>query len=123
MEKISTTGNSRLEEFCSIIESIPPFDNLENWDINLLEAGITSLNMMRASNILRKHGFNISFSKMISNPFIASWWNLVKEDTVQKREVAIGEECITGPFQLTDVQYAYWMGRREQQILDGNASQ
>lgn len=121
MEKISTTGNSRLEEFCSIIESIPPFDNLENWDINLLEAGITSLNMMRASNILRKHGFNISFSKMISNPFIASWWNLVKEDTVQKREVAIDEECITGPFQLTDVQYAYWMGRREQQILGGNA--
>ena len=122
MDKSSITEKNRpLEEFCGIIEGIPPFDNLTNWDMNLLEAGITSMQMMRVSNILRKHGFKISFSKMISNPYISEWWNLVKKDTEQTSGIGTVTEGMTGPFQLTDVQYAYWMGRREQQILGGNA--
>lgn len=89
---------------------------------NLLEAGITSLQMMRISNSLRKQGYKISFAKMISDPYIKHWWDKVdigvKKETAKLTEKPQNSQ---NEFPLTDVQYAYWVGRKDGQVLGGNA--
>lgn len=83
---------------------------------NLLEAGITSLQMMRISNSLRKQGYKISFAKMISDPYIKHWWDKVdigvKKETAKLTEKPQNSQ---NEFPLTDVQYAYWVGRKDGQ--------
>lgn len=89
---------------------------------NLLELGITSLQMMRISNGLRKHGYMISFAKMISSPYIKQWWDKVEINAKRKSVnlLDIFQED-KKEYPLTDVQYAYWIGRKEGQVLGGNA--
>lgn len=89
---------------------------------NLLEAGVTSLQMMRISNGLRKNGYKISFAKMISDPYVNHWWDKVSVSVPNHNEdkTAIASNR-TDKFPLTDVQYAYWFGRKEGQVLGGNA--
>ena len=89
---------------------------------NLLEVGVTSLQMMRISNSLRKHGYKISFAKMIADPYVNHWWDKItmdgrKNTGTQKKRT----ENEKNEFALTDVQYAYWVGRKEGQVLGGNA--
>ncbi len=92
---------------------------------NLLELGLSSLQIMRLVNEWRKMGSKATFAELISSPCLGGWWPLLnkncrarletKEDKTEKREY----ENINTPFPLTDVQYAYWIGRREDQYLGG----
>lgn len=78
--------------------------------------------MMRISNALRKHGYKISFAKMISDPYVKHWWDNA-DINVKRKSVPPLETSNNSPkqFPLTDVQYAYWVGRKEGQVLGGNA--
>ncbi|MCG8640170.1 MAG: amino acid adenylation domain-containing protein [Desulfobacterales bacterium] len=92
---------------------------------NLLEFGLNSLKIMRLTNNWRRAGAQVTFVELISTPFLKDWWILLQKtneecpaedvDTIEKEVV----KATNRPFQLSDVQYAYWIGRRADQTLGG----
>lgn len=99
-----------------------------NDDQNLIELGLDSLTMMRLVSRWRRAGAAITFAEAISSPRLRDWWSLLqrpKEEAsgnAQAKERAENEDGAVpqrGPFPLTDVQYAYWIGRRDDQPLGG----
>ena len=75
-------------KFSSIVnEFLQEQMNEDFMEKNLLEAGVTSLQMMRISNALRKHGYKISFAKMISDPYVKHWKLLTLLLSIQLRQL------------------------------------
>lgn len=92
---------------------------------NLIELGLDSLKIMRLVNGWRRNGAKVTFGEMVSAPCLEEWWRLLQAET---RESSISEFSVEeseprdnagGPFPLTDVQHAYWVGRRDDQPLGG----
>lgn len=56
-------------------------DTLKKSDIkendNLIEKGLSSMQVMQLSGILKKEGLRISFAKLIEKPTLNSWFDLV----------------------------------------------
>ncbi|MBN3527026.1 non-ribosomal peptide synthetase [Paenibacillus apiarius] len=94
-------------------------------DQNLIELGLDSLQMMRMVNKWRRSGAAVTFSELIAAPRLREWWTLLNKQNKAIRAAytdAIGmegQEDVKGPFPLTDVQHAYWVGRRDDQPLGG----
>ena len=93
---------------------------------NLLELGLSSLTIMRLVNQWRKQGVKVSFGSLMENPTLEGWWALIQRSMKKKAgKKRVQESKITPekdmkqPFPLTDVQYAYWVGRDEEQALGG----
>lgn len=87
---------------------------------NLVQFGLSSIMVMQISSRLRKYGLRIPFAKLFSAPNLDAWIQLVEESEVKtKRTIKPNTniEVDNGPFRLTDVQYAYLVGREEEQIL------
>lgn len=92
-------------------------------DQNLIELGLDSLKIMRIVNKLRRQGQKVTFAKFMAAPALAEWLPLLSLD-VNKAAVPSGEAAevdrvLQGPFELTDVQYAYWVGRKDGEALGG----
>ena len=95
-----------------------------NPDSNLTQIGLNSIMIMKISAFLKRRGRNISFGDLIEQPTFNSWANIIGNLEVSDQELVIrknievksydGEE-----FDLTDVQYAYWAGRQNDQELGG----
>ncbi|MBR1692653.1 MAG: AMP-binding protein [Lachnospiraceae bacterium] len=101
---------------------------------NLLEMGLDSLKIMRLVNQWRKQGIRLSFGELMEHPVLDEWWRLIRE-CEQKKSSSVkrqsGEETAevkcgkSGkkeenlPFPLTDVQYAYKIGRADGEVLGG----
>lgn len=122
----------------------PPAD-----DDNLIEAGLGSLQIMRIANRWRRAGAPVTFAKLISRPTLRDWEGLAKgrgrragartgsDATDAARSVQLEAAQPSGPapagaadgttigagsfepYPLTEVQYAYWVGRRNDQVLGG----
>jgi yersiniabactin nonribosomal peptide synthetase len=94
-------------------------------DDNLIELGLDSLRIMRMVNKWRRGGATVTFAELIAAPRLSDWWSLLKEDNTEfsitnaYQKVIEGHADVKGPFPLTDVQYAYWIGRRDDQPLGG----
>lgn len=100
---------------------------------NLIELGLDSLQMMRMVNKWRRAGAKVTFAELIAAPRLGDWWALlqksVQPDAAAKakadQETALepeqGQAGVQekAPFALTDVQYAYWIGRQDDQPLGG----
>ncbi|NFA58889.1 amino acid adenylation domain-containing protein [Clostridium sporogenes] len=94
---------------------------------NLLKLGLNSLSIMRLVNQLRKKGIRVSYGELMQNPTLESWWNIIQiheKNKSNKAEVVDEEKQIAKaetfkPFHLTDVQYAYKIGRTDIQELGG----
>ena len=95
---------------------------------NLLELGLSSLQIMRLANVWRRKGVKITFVDLISKPYLEKWYEVINKRIDRKDEVEENnkiDEDITyiedneEEFPLTDVQYAYWIGREKHQILGG----
>ncbi|MDR0269648.1 non-ribosomal peptide synthetase, partial [Paenibacillus sp.] len=128
---ISLTYAEVLQQIKSLLPT--PVD-LED-DHHLIELGLDSLQMMRLVNQWRKDGAKVTFAELIASPRLGDWWSLLQQSdvssisngsTVQVREEDEGVKELTvldletdKPFPLTDVQYAYWIGRRQDQPLGG----
>lgn len=88
---------------------------------SLLVWGINSITVMKILSQWTKNGYKVPFSELIRDPYIDKWaeifsnsykGNVLKERNVQK-------ENMYEPFDLTDIQYAYWIGRDRNQKLGG----
>lgn len=93
---------------------------------NLLELGLSSLTIMRLVNQWRKQGVKVSFGSLMENPTLEGWWALIQRSMKKKagkkraqKSKITPEKDMKQPFPLTDVQYAYWVGRDEEQALGG----
>lgn len=89
---------------------------------NLIEKGLSSIMIMKISNALRKFGIRVSFAKLMENPTIEKWEDLVMNAAVRIRknkDIFTIKDNADEEFPLTDVQYAYWIGREDDQVLGG----
>lgn len=80
---------------------------------NLIEKGLSSIQIMQLSGKLKKNGIIVPFAKLIENPSKEKWFSLV--DTAKIKEVNQAKKDsrkISEAFPLTDVQYSYFIGRR-----------
>lgn len=92
-----------------------------NENSNLIEAGLSSIMMMQVSYYFRKNGFKLPFSTLIEKPTLRDWADLVhsaeaKPSKERQEKVTLNR---SNPFDLTDVQYAYYIGRGDEQPLGG----
>ncbi len=87
-------------------------------EANLIECGLDSLRIMRLLNQWRKAGANVTFAELLENPTLREWSYLLREKGV-KSSVRKAQPVCSGPFALTDMQHAYWIGRRNDQPLGG----
>ena len=94
-------------------------------DDNLIELGLDSLKIMRIVNEWRRAGSMVTFAELIEAPRLRDWWSLLQQKNTEfsvVSEVATeieAHEDENKPFSLTDVQHAYWFGRRDDQPLGG----
>ena len=114
MEKI----NNQEIEVC--IKSVLNFDGNIEKNKNLLELGLSSIQIMNLTSQFRKKGYECTFAKLISHPTIEQWEKILSEKSDgQKNNITVdsNEEDMYKPFPLTEVQYAYWIGRKEGQAI------
>ena len=84
---------------------------------NLIECGLDSLRIMRLLGQWRRAGARVSFGDLLEKPTLRDWLTLLDaREAAPTTATPPGKE---GPFPLTDVQYAYWIGRRDDQPLGG----
>ncbi|MCP4119512.1 MAG: amino acid adenylation domain-containing protein [Desulfobacteraceae bacterium] len=92
-------------------------------DDNLIELGLDSLKIMRLVNKWRKAGSSVTFAELIEKPRLRDWVAILeKKKTAALPKGKASEPAETNyhtPFPLTDVQYAYWIGREADQPLGG----
>lgn len=106
--------NSLLEEVCQYLDG--PIEENEN----LIERGLSSLQVMRLINTWRKCGVRVTFGQLMELPTLQAWGKLLK----QKEKVTCDSvECVSLENKenkicaMTDVQYAYWIGRQKENVL------
>lgn len=94
---------------------------------NLLNVGLNSLNVMKIMSVWKKRGYVIHFSDLLRHPRLDAWAKIIA-DAEQKKKVnenmlqfsrlkTESDVDMYQPFDLTDVQYAYWFGRAKNQYL------
>ena len=93
---------------------------------NLLELGLSSIVIMRLVNQWRKQGVKVAFGTLMEHPTLNEWWEIIQKSMKKKEKKAkaekqerIPERDMRESFPLTDVQYAYWVGREDNQVLGG----
>lgn len=92
---------------------------------NLISLGLDSMKVMRILNKWRKKGHKVKFSELMESPVPEKWFELlVRESLLLNCEKLSTSEKVERknedmPFALTDVQYAYWIGRDINQPLGG----
>lgn len=90
-------------------------------DINLMRCGINSLQIMKFMGLVRKEGKKVSFADLMENPTISSWLKLIEKsaETNKSRKKTKKIDNAKESFDMTDVQYAYWIGREDNQPMGG----
>lgn len=123
MEETLFSIQSIKEDILQILNRNDDFSNSDN----LIELGLSSLQVMRLVNQWRKKGSAVTFAKLISKPTLNDWYNQInvqrkkKKSKDVKKGVSTEKELIDiyAPYDMTDVQYSYWVGRRDNQVLGG----
>ena len=116
----SKTTDLTFERIEERIREILGFQSTISADKNLLELGLTSIQIMQLTSGFRKQGYAVTFAQLISRPTIRDWEKLMENRLVQSVEERIEQttaEDMYEPFPLTEVQYAYWVGRKEGQQI------
>ena len=94
-------------------------------DENLLELGLDSVAVLKITSWLRRQGYLVRFPLLMENPTLNHWMSLLETSQASfPEEPHIADNSLplsttNIPFPLTDVQHAYWIGRRDDQPLGG----
>jgi len=104
-----------------LLEENTTIGEVTDTSASLIELGLSSLSMMKFVYVLRKEGVKVSFADLISDPRIDAWAVLTGD--------AEAEEASSVPakapaerqkvFDMTDLQYAYWIGSDPREPLGG----
>ncbi|ERJ85325.1 AMP-binding enzyme [Peptostreptococcaceae bacterium oral taxon 113 str. W5053] len=88
---------------------------------NLVEKGLSSIQVMQLSGKLKKAGVKISFAKLMEDPNLSNWYQFIDESKIKIKKDAdnLISKSDSKQFVLTDVQYSYLIGRENDQILGG----
>lgn len=88
---------------------------------NLIKKGLSSIQIMKISAGLKNFGLRLSFAKLMDEPTVETWIKLIKKASIRNSKKKDMSKYYTDSkkFKLTDVQYAYLVGREEAQILGG----
>ncbi len=89
-------------------------------DQNLVQVGVSSIQLMKVAAKLRKEGYKVSFVDLISQPTFGEWKCFIESsrtDNVVKAPQNIIHHDMHEPFKMTDVQNAYWIGRMSGQSI------
>ncbi|MGH3190644.1 MAG: condensation domain-containing protein, partial [Streptosporangiaceae bacterium] len=93
---------------------------------DLLGLGLDSIGVMRLASRWRLAGAGVTFGELIERHTLRDWWELVSSRGPSGSGPAdcdAAEESPDGePFGLGTMQYAYWIGRGEDQVLGGVGS-
>ena len=85
---------------------------------NLLHSGLTSIHVMRIMAEWKNKGCKIRFSSLLKEPNVRNWAKLIAPSLKKVQEEQKGRSVnMYEPFELTNVQYAYWIGREKGQYL------
>ena len=116
----------------SLIKSLSPKSVIPSDTSNLIECGIDSIQIMRLVGRLRKARIKITFADLVSEPTLEAWSHKIsqlasavklndkKKEQADKNQDSSVTAGVTGfDYDLTDVQYAYWIGREDNQELGG----
>ncbi|MBQ3775657.1 MAG: AMP-binding protein, partial [Ruminobacter sp.] len=124
----NTSTDTSIQGITALIKTMFPKIAVTSPESSLLECGVDSISIMRLVSRWRKNGIKITFAELITEPTLKSWSEKLSR-RVQKKEDGIGKdgghpEVRTAAddeseYELTDVQYAYWVGRDENQQLGG----
>lgn len=101
-----------------IVEDELNSSNVDERD-NLIEEGLSSIQIMKISSKLKKFGLDLSFEKLMKNPTIEDWNKLIGFDGENDVKDLKKSNNPYEEFPLTDTQYAYFIGREDSQILGG----
>ncbi|MFC9089163.1 condensation domain-containing protein, partial [Nocardiopsis dassonvillei] len=89
---------------------------------DLIGLGIDSLRTMQFANDQRAKGFGVRFPDLFARPTVRAWTELLALSPGTGSPEGAGPAAAEGePFPLTPVQHAYWIGRRDDQVLGGVA--
>ncbi|MFE6450580.1 condensation domain-containing protein, partial [Nocardiopsis dassonvillei] len=89
---------------------------------DLIGLGIDSLRTMQFANDQRAKGFGVRFPDLFARPTVRAWTELLALSPGTGSPDGAGPAAAEGePFPLTPVQHAYWIGRRDDQVLGGVA--
>ncbi|PHM46492.1 pyochelin synthetase E [Xenorhabdus miraniensis] len=92
-------------------EDIDPSDSLIEW-------GLDSIRTMELANIWQAKGITVKFAELISAPYLDTWLSILNHAPIIQLPNELPSSG-TGPFALTSVQHAYWIGRENHFPLDG----
>ncbi|WP_051966428.1 non-ribosomal peptide synthetase [Kitasatospora mediocidica] len=97
---------------------------------DLAELGMDSIRTMTLAGWLRRQGVQVGFPALAQSPTLAQWSALadahLPEPRARSAAVAEAGPAVDGsgqpvdpgaPFALTPMQHAYWIGRRDDQVL------
>lgn len=119
MELNNIKGNAKLLVKDWLENIFAKMEILENE--NLVEKGLSSIQVMQLSGKLKKAGVKISFAKLMEDPNLSNWYQLIDESKIKIKKDAenLISKSDSKQFVLTDVQYSYLIGRENDQILGG----
>lgn len=95
--------------------------NIIDEKTNFLEIGISSLQIMRLINNLSKSGVKVAFGELMEKPATLEWFQIIKSHQLNMNiEPDFNLEIpLNMPFDLTEVQQSYLVGRKNEQVLGG----
>ncbi|URN13797.1 hypothetical protein LUW77_27645 [Streptomyces radiopugnans] len=95
---------------------------------DLVYHGLDSIRLMQLVNQWQLDALSLKFADFAERPVLAAWWKLV---TDRRERLHVARRLTYGgrgrlvdesePVALTPVQHAYWIGRRDDQVLGGVA--
>lgn len=114
-----------------VLACLDGMDDIDG-EANLVELGLSSLRTMRLVAKFKKMGIKVTFSELMNEPTLNAWMRLIGGEVKEEDRVSDSRTSHKGgdlktlwnidydkEFGLTDVQYAYWTGRQDDQVLGG----
>ena len=91
-------------------------------DDDLVAVGVDSIGVIKLASLWSSRGVDITFADLIERRTLGEWWQLIASrlgpaGASELVSSSLNQGDDTAPFELAPMQHAYWMGRRDDQVL------